>query len=268
MSRLDWSDIVPEAAAITRSYDTGVTLRQCFYRLVADGTLPNTTGAYKALSARTAEARRTGTFPAFIDNVRSIHTYRSFTGPEQARDWLADIYRRDRTTGQDVSVYLGVEKRGIVAQLTDWYGDLGIPVLSLGGYSSETYVAEVKADVSARRRPAVLLYAGDHDPSGEDIDRDFVKRTGCFDKVVRVALTAEQVVEYRLPPQPGKVGDSRAAAFVARHGELIQVELDALPPTTLRALYDAALADHWDLSAYEAVLDREADDLDRLGAST
>lgn len=259
-----WQPVVARAAEIVGEYQTGVTLRQCFYRLVADGTLPNTNNAYKALSGRTAEARREGWFPDFVDNVREIHRYESFAGVEDARQWILDVYRRDRTEGQDVSVYLAVEKRGIVAQLTHWFGDLGVPVLSLGGYSSQAYVDIVKADVSASGRPAVLLYGGDFDPSGEDIDRDFVARTDCFAKVIRVALTAEQVVAYRLPPQPGKATDSRAAAFVARHGELVQVELDALPPDTLRQLYAAALAEFWDTSAYEAAVERENADLAEL----
>ena len=79
----------------------------------------------------------------------------------------------------------------------------------------------------------MLIYAGDHDPSGEDIDRDFLERTDCFDEVVRVALTAEQVAAYGLPPQPGKATDSRAAGFVERHGRLVRVELDALDPNAL-----------------------------------
>jgi len=52
--------IPQQAAAIVRSYDTGVTLRQLFYRLVAAHLLPNTTTAYKGLSSQTAEARRAG----------------------------------------------------------------------------------------------------------------------------------------------------------------------------------------------------------------
>lgn len=53
-------------------------------------------------------------------------------------------------------------------------------------------------------RPAVLLYAGDHDASGEDIDRDFSARTGCWWKVRRVALTATQVRQYALRPSRAK----------------------------------------------------------------
>jgi hypothetical protein len=161
-----------------------------------------------------------------------------------------------------------------------------LPILALGGYSSQSYVDTVVADVTSRpvtpdprpiaerpdgwwldaptHRPAVLLYAGDFDPSGEDIDRDFVARTGCWSKVVRVALSAEQVTAYGLPPNPGKESDSRADAFVARHGELVQVELDALPPETLRALFAAAIAEFWDESRYLEVRRREESDVSEL----
>ena len=221
--RIDWSLILPKAAGIVSSYDTGVTLRQLFYRLVAAELLPNTTAAYKTLSRQTAEARREGDFPALIDRTRTIHRYRMFPGPDEARSWLLGIYRRDRTEGQDVSLYLGVGKNGIVEQLEAWFGDMGIPILALGGYSSQSYVDEVVRSVKEQNRPAVMIYAGDFDASGEDIDRDFRCRTDCFAETVRIALTTEQVEAYNLPPQPGKESDPsgrriRPAAWVSRSG--------------------------------------------------
>jgi hypothetical protein len=78
--------------------------------------------------------------------------------------------------------------------------------------------------------------------------------------VVRVALSAEQVTAHELPPALGKVTDSRSAAFMRRHGTLVQVELDALPPDTLRRLYAEALASFWDDGAYRQAVDREDDD--------
>lgn len=266
--RPDWPALLEQAAAIVGSYDTQVTLRQLFYRLVAAALLPNTTNAYKALSRYTAEARRADRFPALMDRGRTIHRYTSFGGAAEARQWLASIYRRDRTEGQAVSLYLGVEKAGIVAQFQEWFGNLGVLVLALGGYGSQTYVDDVIADVQATGRPAVLLYAGDHDPSGEDIDRDFAARTDCWRDVRRVALTADQVTAYALPPQPGKDTDSRAAAFVRRHGRLVQVELDALPPNVLRDLFTKAISEFWDAPAHQTALAREHDDLRTLGGRT
>jgi hypothetical protein len=163
-----------------------------------------------------------------------------------------------------VSPYLAVEKSGMVAQLDAWFGDLGVPILALAGYASQSYVNEVTRDVSHHDRPAVLLDAGDHDASGEDIDRDWVERTGCWTKVRRVALTAEQVEQYDLPAQPGKAADSRVGAFAARHGRLVQVELDALAPETPRGLYADAVADYWDDDAHAAVLAAEVADRERL----
>jgi len=65
-------------------------------------------------------------------------------------------------------------------------------------------------------------------------------------------------VQYGLPPQPGKTTDSRAAGFIARHGHLVQVELDALAPDVLRTLFAETLAEFWDTASYQAVLSREA----------
>ena len=278
--RIDWPGVIEQAASIVYSYSTSVTLRQLFYRLVSAQVIPNSQGAYKRLSALTAEARREGDFPALIDRGRTIHRYESFDGPQHALDQLIRWYRLDRTKGQDVSLYLGVEKAGMVVQLQSWFGRLGIPILALGGYGSQSYVNEVIDDVSRSpsrldaldraaaglpiQRGAVLLYAGDFDPSGEDIDRDFIDRTDCWDEVVRVALSAGQVRDYRLPVNPGKATDSRAAGFIERHGSLMQVELDALDPDTLRGLYQEAIDGYWDTSAYESVLAQERSDVERL----
>ena len=104
----------------------------------------------------------------------------------------------------------------------------------------------------------MLLYAGDHDASGEDIDRDFSARTGCWWKVRRVALTATQVRQYALRPSRARDGQSRARRFVAQHGKLVQVELDALPPDVPRTLYTDAIAAFWNDDAYRQALAREA----------
>jgi hypothetical protein len=262
--RLSWPSIVERAAEIVDGYEIGVTLRQLFYRLVSEETLPNLQSAYKGLSRETAKARREGWFPDLVDGTRGIERDMSFLSPHEARSWLADIYRRDRTEGQEYAIYAGIEKHALAALLQSWLGPRGIPIVPFGGYASQTLTDEVARDADEDGRPAVLLYASDLDPSGEDIGRDFITRAGCFDEVVRVALDAEQVDDYGLPPLPGKATDARAATFVAKHGKLVQVELDALPPDELRRLYEDALDPFWDVSTSEAVLDREADERESL----
>jgi hypothetical protein len=125
-----------------------VTLRQLFYRLVSVELLPNTQPAYKTLSDRTAKARRAGTFPGLIDRGRGIYLGPSWDSPADALTALAEQYRRDRTQGQPFSVYLAVEKAGIVEQLRAWFGDLGVPIVALSGYASQSYVDRVAERVA------------------------------------------------------------------------------------------------------------------------
>lgn len=277
----DWGIILEHAAGIVRQYSTRVTLRQLFYRLVADQTLRNTRSEYGQLSAKTAQARRDGWFPALMDRTRDIERlYPLFTNTDEALAWVKDRYRRDRTEGQEYSIYLAVEKAGIVNQLNEWFGHrYGIPILPLQGYSSQTFVDEVADDAqgghyanllpSERQedgdyRPTVLIYAGDFDPSGEDIDRDFTERTNCWDEYHRIALLPEHIEEYDLPPAMGKSTDSRASQFIAKHGELVQVELDALPPDDLRNLYWQAIEPYWDMGQWESVVKQEREEADSL----
>ncbi len=94
---------------------------------------------------------------------------------------------------------------------------------------------------SGRRRPALLLYAGDHDPSGEDINPDFSeRRAACSTRRYESPSTPTRSTSSSAAPRPAAeevADDPRAARFVERHGELAQFEVDALPPDVLRNLY-------------------------------
>lgn len=276
--RVRWPLVLKRAAAIVEADPVGMTLRGLFYRLVSDGTLRNTQGHYAVLSRTSAQARREGWFPPLIDRGRRVLRPQTFDGPDDAHDWLRKRYRRDRAAGQSWAIYLGVEKNALAGVLESWFRDLGLPVLALGGYGSQTFADDVAADVAEAigerderdERRSVLIYGGDFDASGEDIPRDFLERTGgWFDRFERVALTHEQVERYNLPPQMGKAADPRAADFMARHGTLVQVELDALPLVTLRDLYVEAVGRYFDMSKYDQAREQERRDrreLDRRWA--
>lgn len=260
----DWNAVLVKAKEIVEGYDTGVTLRQLFYRLVSAGVIPNRQQAYKTLSARTAAARREGKFPSLIDRTRAIEVATSWMSALDSMENTAAGYRRDRTEGQKWQIYIGVEKHGLTTQLWHWFSNRGIPVLALGGYSSQTFVDVVAKRVNHDGRKSVLLYGGDFDPSGIDIDRDFEERTECFDEIVRVALNKDQVEEYDLPPMPGKHTDARKWSFMEKHGELVQVEMDALPPEQLKQIFEANLKPYWNKKAYDKVVAQEAEERDVL----
>ena len=249
--RKAWEPILGRAADIVDEYDTAVTLRQVFYRLVAAGLIENSESDYKQLSRKSAELRREGRFPSLLDRTRTIERWQTWRSPSEALMWAAGVYRRDLLATHEVLPMIVPEHAQLIAQVVEWFGHLCVPAVALRGYASETLERLVVDLVERDHRDVKFIYCGDFDPTGEDIPRAFEANTGL--ELRRVALTAEQVDEYGLPPAPGKTSDSRAAGFVARHGDLVQVELEALDPADLRELLAAEL----DLLVDEALVDAE-----------
>jgi hypothetical protein len=281
MPRIEWSPVIDRAAEIVLSYNIPVTLRQLFYRLVAEVLLPNTQGAYKSLSAKTAPLRRTGDFPELWDQSRSIVEPASWAPPRKAMEALCDQYRVDRTRNQDMSLWLGVEKNALAGLLQDWFHDLGVPVVALGGYSSVDIDMKVAKRLRGDDRPAVLIYAGDFDASGMDIGRNFVDQTaGLWHRTHRIGLDETLIDRYSLPVQRGKPKDSRTPKFIEAHPRIhaehdfgtdpqgrrypVQVELDAVDPAELRRLYQEAIDQYWNPAAYQAVMAQEHADRRQL----
>jgi hypothetical protein len=132
------------------------------------------------------------------------------------------------------------------------------------GYSSHTYLYEVAEHTRAVGKPTSIYYFGDHDPSGVDAQRFAEKelRHHAADLPIdfhRVAVTPEQIVEWELPTRPTKRTDTRSRNF---QGE--SVELDAIPPATLRELVEACILRHVDSHAYQVTQEAERSERELL----
>ena len=174
--RRDWRAIIDHARQLVSEYPYLITLRQLHYPLVdaAVSGYVDVEPCYKRLSALTAAGRREGTLPSLLDQTREIHRASSWTRPRDALHDLAEQYRRDRTEGQSNLVVIGGEKSTLLAQLQQWFDDFGCPFVLLRGYGSQTYLDDVAEMVHDDGRPAVLLYAGDFDPSTDSISTDLI----------------------------------------------------------------------------------------------
>ncbi|WP_395367032.1 hypothetical protein ACHGLA_36455 [Streptomyces sp. YH02] len=251
-ARIRWQGIIDRARDIVDSYDDGVTVRQVMYRLVSAGLLPNTAPTYRRLSSQLAQARRDGHFPDLIDTIREVHVPPSWPDAAAFEADMPQWFRLDRTRGQQWALYMAAEKDTLRQLLTRWLAEYGIPVLVVRGFGSQSYADVVRERVRSDPRPAVLLYLGDFDASGSDIERDWVERTACWARVERVLLTDGQIREYDLPPAEGKRNDPRWPQFARRYGfdidRPVQWEVEALEPAELKRLV---------LDAVDTYLDRE-----------
>jgi hypothetical protein len=85
-------------------------------------------------------------------------------------------------------------------------------------YVSQTIADDVRHLIERDERPAVLVYSGDYDASGIDIERDLVKRVRVLDHTEGAALTSQQIEEQNLPELPAKPATPTREALSASTG--------------------------------------------------
>lgn len=252
-------DAILEAVTIEHP----VTLRGVFYRVMSAGAVDKSEAGYKKVGRQVLKLRRNGRIPYswITDGTRYVVRPSTWDDVDQALNYTAAAYRRALWSDQPVEVQVFTEKdaiRGVIESITrEWDVPLGI----LRGFVSESFAWEVAESISSGKR-TVMYQLGDHDPSGVAAWTDFEKKVRGFrpdaDVVFeRIAVTPEQIDSLNLPTRPTKKSDSRAATF---KGE--SVEVDAIPPSTLRTIVRDAIEQHVDDRALD--LTRSVERSERL----
>ncbi len=160
----------------------------------------------------------------------------------------SSVKRNRRNLWAQVSdrVEIWIEKdalAGVVFDVTNWWQ---VPLMATRGYPSITFVHSAATEIEASDRPTYIYYFGDYDPSGVDISRDLEAKLRKYSgdaeiHFKRVLVNEDDIVEMGLRTRPTKKSDSRSKNF---RGE--SVELDAVPPNTLRAIVDEHIETHVD----------------------
>lgn len=255
-----------------------LTLRQLYYQLVIRNIIRNHEREYKRLSNLISDARLAGLidWAAIEDRVRVPKVPQEFANLGALVDTALATYRLPRWKGQRFYVELWVEKDALAGVLAPIAHEYHVTLMVNKGYSSQSAMYE-SAQRFIRRmnfkktpKCPVLLYLGDHDPSGEDMVRDIRDRLVMFGvhglTMHKLALTMDQVEAYNPPPNPAKVSDPRAEAYIAEHGAS-SWEVDALPPDVLVQLIRDALDRFVDRPRMDAIIAQEERDRTALRAA-
>ena len=265
---------IEEINTILGEYDgQRLTARQVYYRLVAGGKIPNTPTSYKNLTSLLADARYAGLvdWDLIEDRGREPDSPGEWDSIDELVDMAVRSFRLPRWRDQPHYVELWVEKQALAGVLSPIARRHHITLMVNKGYSSASAMKaaadRMTEECSSGDRTPILLYLGDHDPSGNDMVRDIRDRLEEFGvdelEVRKLALTRAQIDKFQPPPNPAKVTDSRAAAYIEEHGEF-SWELDALPPRELNRLVDLAIRGIVDADLMEATLAREAGERERV----
>lgn len=285
----DKATVVEHIRRIVDEYiDDGyrLTLRQLHYQFVANvpGYVNHDT-AYKKLGNILDDCRYGGIIdwdaiedrgrvPQLLYWVRDIH---------HALTDTVEQYRLNRQKGQENNVELWSEKdalSGILSRSTEKYH---INLVINKGYTSSTAAHRAYnrfAEQISNGNRVTILYFGDHDPSGLDMVRDIRERltyfflNGDYDfhewqiqenfKVVHIGLTMGQIKQYKLPPNPTKLTDTRSPKYIQKFGKTCW-EVDALKPQVLTALIEKHIKEEIDIDLYNRVMKEEAGHVIELG---
>jgi len=250
-------EAVREAAREELAAGHPMTLRQVHYRLVSrdDIVHPNTLTAYNTLSGWLRDDRLNGVVPWkwMEDRLRQATVWAMWDEPAEFLHGVRDDYHRNVWQDQPHYVEVWCEKDALSGIFSDVVGRYGV-VLNVGrGYDGWSSIKRAADRYYWRQNDhgmdTTVLYFGDFDPSGEDMHRSLQDRfatLGVYPEMPKVALTYEDTRE--LPGDVTKADDTRAAAFVAKYGD-VAVELDALPVDELRGRIRRKVEEGMDMGA-------------------
>jgi hypothetical protein len=251
-------DTIRQAILTIANGGNGMTVRHLFYRLVSAGVVEKTEAEYDGTVARLAvELRRSGDIPfgQIIDGSRLYTVPTTYNGIKDAIRDTASSYRRSYWRTADRQLEVWCEKDAIRALIEDTTWDLAVPLMVTRGFASASIVQSLAEDTKRSGKLRVILSLNDYDPSGSIMLNDIIQRARHYAPDARfhyeqIALTREQVTDYKLPTRPTKTENN----FHARHFfDAESVELDALEPDDLRDMLHDAIEAHIDVQALETM---------------
>lgn len=252
-----------------------LTLRQLYYQLVSRDIIPNKVQEYAKLGNLLVKGRMAGVvdWDAIEDRIRVPFRPYWVRNVAHAIHDTINQYRLNRQKGQGVYIELWVEKdalSGVLKRITSYYH---IFLMVNRGYSSCTAMHDAYERIKWQEQKGkriVILYLGDHDPSGLDMIRDIKDRLeefGVNPEVKPIGLTKAQVNQYNPPPNPAKITDPRAKWYLEKHGN-ISWEVDALNPATLHQLVRKNVERLIDLDLFYQMMESEKKDKKTLKSYT
>jgi hypothetical protein len=251
-----------------------LTLRQLYYRFVAQDYFPNSQKSYDNLGAIVSRARLGGLmdWDAIEDRGRQLYGYNHHASPAAAIQSTSRTYRKNFWEGQGIHVEVWVEKQALESIVGRVALQWDVSYYACKGYTSLSEMYE--ASVRFRELPGLpdvkIIHLGDHDPSGVDMTRDIRERLndlfGVHVEVERIALNMDQIEEFSPPPNPAKMTDSRAKNYIDTYDTESSWELDAIEPADLHNLISDAIEQSiYDRTMYEARKTAWREDVKLLG---
>ncbi len=262
-----------------RSISIRLTNRQLYYQLVGKDLIPNAHEVYKRICTFLTDLRYAGIidWSAIEDKSRVPIKHAEWENVSDLIESAVGAYRLPRWQDQDYYVEMYCEKEAGVNVLETISNKYHIYFGFNKGYSSASAMYDLAQRVSIQingGKRVIILYFGDHDPSGLDMIRDIRDRIKEFVtqgkwpvdpdfEIIPVSLTMEQIEEYNPPANPAKITDPRAKWYIKQFGQ-VSWELDAIDAIELRRIAEEAVLEYVDMDLYNEWVRKEQREIKAL----
>lgn len=251
--------------------DPPMTIRQAFYQAVGHDLVEKSEQGYDHVAKAIGRLRWGGMldWSAIRDNTRGVQAPYTFSGMIEYREHTAQLYQRDHWQTQDTRVVILIEKDALAGVIAPVIHQWQVPLVVTRGDCSDSTLADVAQYLTPDKQNFLYVFS-DFDPSGvgsifRAVERKLLdpkpepgwwtygnpaseRGFGVTATIKRVALTPAQIKQYKLPTRPTKQGSTQAKSFGSKHS----VELDALPPATLRELVTNGITQHVDMERWHS----------------
>jgi hypothetical protein len=155
-----------------------MTIRQIYYRLVSSGFIKNAKSDYQRVIRLMTIARDDGRVPFewVVDRSRPVYAPSVFDDPKSYAEVVKKSCRRDYWTLQPFYTEIWCEKDTISGSIAGVTEELGVTVRVGRGFNSTTRARETAVVLAGTRKPKVIFYCGDHDPSGRNAEEEGLSR--------------------------------------------------------------------------------------------
>ena len=222
------------------------TVRQIYYLGTVAGLVPKTEDAYKVVKTDLTIMRKDGSMPYnwLANSTRWQRKPNTFGSVQAALEETARLYRKALWADANAYVEIWLEKDALAGVVLPVTSQFDVPLMVARGYASLSFMHSAAEVIAGLDVPAYIFHLGDFDPSGQDAARaiEHTLREMAPKAEIhfeRLAVTPNQINQWRLPTRPTKTTDTRSKGF----GD-ISVELDAIPPSQLRNLVQRAIERH------------------------
>lgn len=249
-----------------------ITVRGVAYALFVRNLIPSMeSNETHKVSRIMTEMRESGALDwhLIVDDSRPVDRANRWDNPDEIIASTVNQYRRDYWQDQATLVEVWSEKSTVQGVLQPVLDEFGVTFRVIRGFGSFTSLRSAAADSICidQRKEAVVLYLGDHDPSGlymseVDIPKR-LERYGSRWTFLRIAVLPDDTANLPSFNAATKKKDTRFKWYVSRYG-LKCWELDAIDPNDLRSRVQEQIETRLNLLKWEHAKAIEAAEMESM----